>query len=146
MGDSLANGEMSGCSKSSMTTPCSSLNTSLVIILSKVFWFVCDVAPTLRSNSRLSYAIAVSPEGPSCLSRRHCSSVTDFIAHSVVDSNMHVLLCAIASWTTNGTFLASMKKPKTVCIILQCVVTLCNSRKNLAYFLAAHNGWILQMS
>src|SRR5258705_11612384 len=115
MGDSLANGETSGHRKLSMTTPCSSLNTRLVIILSKVFQFVCDVAPTLRSNSRLSYAIAVSPEGPSCLSHRRCSSVTDFIACLVVDSNMHVLLCAIASWTTDGAFFASMKKPKTVC-------------------------------
>ncbi len=125
MGDSLANGETSGHRKLSMTTPCSSLNTRLVIILSKVFWFVCDVAPTLRSNSRLSYAIVVSPEGPSCLSHRHCSSVTDFIAHSVVDSDMHIPLCAITSWTANGAFLASMKKPKTVCIILQCVLLLC---------------------
>src|SRR5258708_24267955 len=125
MGDSLANGEMSGCHKSSMTMLCSSLNTRLVIILSKGFRFVCDVAPTLRSNSRLSYAIVVSPEGPSCLSRKCFSSVTDFIAHSVVDSDIHVLLCKITSWTTDGTFLASMKKPKTVCIILQCVLLLC---------------------
>ncbi len=97
----------------------------MVIILLKVFQFVCDVAPTLRSNLRLSYAIAVTPEGPSCLSRRCCSSVTDFIACSVVDSNMHVLLCTITPWTADGAFLASMKKPKIVCIILQCVLLLC---------------------